>query len=153
MVEPLFEESQRISGLVVVVVVVVLTVVWAGLMWKVGCRGRLCFILGGSTAFVVLLLATLHMRTTVSRDGVTVTMFYVYDTTIPADRITAATAEEYAPLGEFGGWGLRFGADGRAYNMRGDEGVRLTLSDGKKVLIGSQRPQELEAAIRRAVGE
>lgn len=151
MVEPLFEESQRASGLVIGAVVLVLAIIWAGLMWKFGCRGRLCLYLGGSTAFVVLLLAILHMHTAVDRDGVTVRMFFVYETKIAASRITTATAEEYAPIGEFGGWGLRFGADGRAYTVRGDAGVRLTLTDGKKVLIGSQRPQELEAAIKSVI--
>jgi hypothetical protein len=32
----------------------------------------------------------------------------------------------------------------------GDRGVQLVLQDGKKVLIGSQRPEELAAALQSA---
>ena len=35
-----------------------------------------------------------------------------------------------------------------AYNVRGDRGALLTLADGRTVLIGSQRADELAAAIR-----
>jgi hypothetical protein len=34
-----------------------------------------------------------------------------------------------------------------AYNVRGDQGVELTLRDGRRVLIGTQRATELAAAI------
>lgn len=53
----------------------------------------------------------------------------------------------YGPLREFGGWGIR-GWGGRvAYNVRGNQGVELTLYDGRRVLIGTQRAAELAAAI------
>ena len=37
---------------------------------------------------------------------------------------------------------------GRAYNVSGREGVRLDFADGKHLLIGSQRAEELAAAIQ-----
>ena len=46
---------------------------------------------------------------------------------------------------------MRFGRRGRAYNVSGDRGVELTLANGKRVLIGSQRSEELAEAIRRIV--
>jgi hypothetical protein len=36
--------------------------------------------------------------------------------------------------------------------MSGDQGVQLTLVDEQRMLIGSQRPQELEAAITQMTG-
>jgi hypothetical protein len=55
-------------------------------------------------------------------------------------------------IGEYGGWGIRRSwRNGVAYNMMGDRGVQLELKDGKKVLIGSQRAEELVAAIHRAM--
>ncbi len=49
--------------------------------------------------------------------------------------------------------GKREGLRTARYTMRGDEGVVVTLADGKTFLIGSRRPQELHAAIHRARSE
>jgi len=70
---------------------------------------------------------------------------------ISVGEIRAAEAREYSPMGEFGGWGIRLGRDGsRAYNAYGNRGVQLVLSGGKRVLVGSQREDELIAALRLA---
>jgi hypothetical protein len=58
---------------------------------------------------------------------------------------------QYRPILDYGGWGIRAGRDGeRVLNARGNRGVRLELSDGTKLLIGSQRPEELAETIERA---
>lgn len=59
---------------------------------------------------------------------------------------------EYSPLGEYGDWGIRRGRGGRAYNVKGNRGVRLVLRTGKKVLIGSRYPERLITAIRAGTG-
>ena len=70
---------------------------------------------------------------------------------IPVARISRFEATGYHPLLEYGGWGVRWRPGrGRAYNVSGNRGVKLTLSDGEELLIGSQRAEELEAAIARA---
>jgi hypothetical protein len=50
------------------------------------------------------------------------------------------------------GWGIRWTPDGPLYNISGEEGVMLVLADGKKVRIGSDEPEALADAIRRALG-
>lgn len=50
---------------------------------------------------------------------------------------------KYRAIGEFGGWGVRVGRNGRAFNISGDMGLEITLDDGRKVLIGTQRPDEV----------
>lgn len=59
-------------------------------------------------------------------------------------------ARTYKPLIEYGGWGIRCGLwkSGRAYNVSGNKGLQLVLQNGTKLLIGSQRPDELAAAIK-----
>ena len=69
---------------------------------------------------------------------------------IRVQEIQSAGARRYSPLREFGGWGIRIGRDGRAYNAYGNRGVQLTLADGSRILIGTQRPEELLAALRLA---
>jgi hypothetical protein len=55
----------------------------------------------------------------------------------------------YKPILEYGGWGIRcsFTGKGKAYNVSGNKGVQLVLTNDKKLLIGSQKPDELAAAI------
>ena len=74
-----------------------------------------------------------------------------YRRIMPVDAIASVEVVQYHPIRDYGGWGLRFGRDGeRIYNARGDRGVRLRLRDGSRLLIGSQRPDDLALAIEAA---
>jgi hypothetical protein len=53
----------------------------------------------------------------------------------------------YRPIRDYGGWGIRSGPEGRAYNVSGNRGVKLTLRSRNRLLIGSQRPEQLAAAL------
>jgi hypothetical protein len=50
------------------------------------------------------------------------------------------------------GWGIRLTPQGWLYRVSGLEAVEITLQGGKKYRIGTDRPQELLAAIRNHVG-
>jgi hypothetical protein len=52
---------------------------------------------------------------------------------------------EYSPLGEYGGWGIRysFTGKGKALNVSGRMGLQLVFKDGKKLLIGTNKPEDL----------
>jgi len=49
---------------------------------------------------------------------------------------------------EFGGWGIRYGFESKAYNVSGDKGVQIVLKNKRKVLFGSQNHKQLEKAMR-----
>jgi hypothetical protein len=66
---------------------------------------------------------------------------------IPVAQIRRAAAVTYHPARDYGGWGVRAGRKGMAYNVSGNRGVELELSDGRHLLIGSQRAEELAQAI------
>ncbi len=54
---------------------------------------------------------------------------------------------------EYGGWGVKgWSKDKMAYNVSGDRGVELTLKDGRRIMLGSQRAEELAGAIEAARG-
>ena len=59
----------------------------------------------------------------------------------------------YHPIREYGGHGIRYGSNGKAYNVSGDRGVQIELLNGERLLIGSQRADELWRAIQAKVGE
>jgi hypothetical protein len=55
---------------------------------------------------------------------------------------------QYSPLGEYGGWGVRYGfSSGWAYNIKGNKGLRLLLASNKKLLLGTQKEEELKDAL------
>ncbi len=66
---------------------------------------------------------------------------------IPFSEIAKCDARQYSPIKEYGGWGIRYGTKGMAYNVSGDRGVQLELTNGKRLLIGSQRSEELAKTI------
>jgi len=72
--------------------------------------------------------------------------------TMPLEAIQSYEARTYRPLKEYGGWGIRHGAGGKAYNVSGNRGVQLVLLSGRKILLGSQKPEELVQAIDSAKG-
>ena len=75
----------------------------------------------------------------------------IYRRAVPITNIHAIEVVQYRPIVDYGGWGIRAGRDGeRVLNARGNRGVRLELADGTRLLIGSQRPEELAETIERA---
>jgi hypothetical protein len=99
---------------------------------------------------LLLALGTLRQTTTVAGDSVTVRFGPFYQKRILLSEIGQAEATAYHPILEYGGWGIRGFGRRRALNTRGDKGVLLTRTDGSTILIGSQKPRELLAALARA---
>ena len=72
---------------------------------------------------------------------------------ISTEEIIHVESCTYQPIREFAGWGIRGWGDRIAYNVSGNTGVELTLVDGRRVLIGSQRADELAVAIDVMLGD
>lgn len=105
------------------------------------------FLIPGLTLW---LLRSLRLTTVVDRGGIEVNLWPVRRRHISLAEISSVAARDYNPITEYGGWGLRLGPKGWAYNVGGRRGVQLELSKGFPVLIGSQRADELAAAIQKA---
>jgi len=71
----------------------------------------------------------------------------------PVPTIEKSETMTYRPIRDFGGWGIRHGRKGRAYNVYGNRGAYLTLIDGKRVLIGSQKADILADSIQSLIDE
>ncbi|HEX8329464.1 MAG TPA: hypothetical protein VF629_18145 [Hymenobacter sp.] len=54
----------------------------------------------------------------------------------------------YSPLGDFGGWGIRGFPGNLAYNVWGVHGLQLVFQSGDRLLLGTQRPEELAATLQ-----
>lgn len=61
---------------------------------------------------------------------------------------------KYSPIMDYGGWGIRRGFGrkwGKAYNISGNTGLQLYLTNGKKVLFGTQRSQAMMYAMEEMI--
>ena len=92
----------------------------------------------------------LRLIVTVTDESIDIRFRPLTRRTIPITDVTHVEARTYAPLREYGGWGIRGWGGKRAYNVSGRRGVELTLVDGGKLMIGSQRANELAQAIAAA---
>jgi hypothetical protein len=100
---------------------------------------------------IAALFLFLKLETYVSRDGIYVRYFpfHIRFKRFAPEDLSEYYARQYKPLWEYGGWGIRYSLrNGKAYNTSGNQGIQLVFKDGKKLLIGSQKPEQLEAAIR-----
>lgn len=111
---------------------------------------------GLAIVFVITVLVTLgllvlfwwmQLTVEVRADGVYVNFRPLKQRIIRYDEIAQVEAMRYRPILQYGGWGIRRGRKGWAYNVSGSRGVRLDLVNGTHLLIGSQRATELAAAI------
>jgi hypothetical protein len=69
---------------------------------------------------------------------------------VPLGRIQAVETITHDVMRDYGGYGIRTTREGKAYVAGGGRGVRVTLDDGEKLVVGSERPDELAAAVLRA---
>ncbi|MCC7467323.1 MAG: hypothetical protein IT261_13675 [Saprospiraceae bacterium] len=57
---------------------------------------------------------------------------------------------EVVNYGFVGGWGVRYSPQyGKVYNVNGKMGLALELKNGDKLCIGTQQPEDLEAALKQ----
>lgn len=93
-------------------------------------------------------LALLRLKVTVDDEALRIRFVPFFRRVIPRREIRHAEATTYRPIREYLGWGIRWSPTrGWCYTIAGDRGVRLELKDGKKLLVGSRRGEELVEAL------
>ena len=156
---PLFHEEQDFRGSRAVYFMAcvfgLLAVGFAGLMFALGVViwPALCA-LAFAGAVIVALLVYSKMTTVVDAAGVHIRYFpYLRKTCSFAD-LAGWEVKTYSAM-EYGGWGVRGfpGRYGWAYIVRGNRGVELTFTNGNRLMLGSQRAEELARAIEEAKQE
>ena len=97
------------------------------------------------------LFYTMKLITEVRDDELCVQFFPLSGQVISFDSIKRCEVRTYNPIKEYGGWGIRYGKRGKAYNVSGNRGVQIEFHAEKPLLIGSQKPEELERAINMRI--
>ena len=98
-----------------------------------------------------LLLRVATLQTEVRDDGLYLRFapFHRSAKRIPFADLADLQETGYSPV-RYGGWGIRWSPRGIAYTVSGKSGVRVERTDGKSVFVGSDRPDELVAAVQEA---
>ncbi|MDZ7337918.1 MAG: DUF6141 family protein [candidate division KSB1 bacterium] len=104
---------------------------------------------------LVALMWGAKLLTEVRSDGLYVRLvpFHWRWHVVPYDQIVRFQACTYRPIRDYGGWGIRYGSKGKAYNVSGNRGVELELAGGRHLLIGSQQPEAVVRAMEQAMGK
>jgi hypothetical protein len=99
-----------------------------------------------------ILFWQMRLITRITDEGIYVRFipFHFKEQFYPWDSIESAQVRTYSPLKEYGGWGIKYGfnGQGKVYNVSGNEGLQLVFKSGEKLLIGTQKPGEIQAAVR-----
>lgn len=100
---------------------------------------------------IIALLYFAKLETTINQFGIEVRFvpFLIKRKFWLWNEISKVYIREYAPIMEYGGWGLRYSfRNGRAYNVSGKIGLQIELTNGKKVLIGTQKGEEIQLLLK-----
>ena len=137
--------SRVLAVVVPLLMVVVAVTAWTEVPW-----------LSVLIAPVGIALTLVHggFRTLVTREAVTVRMgmLGIHLLRLKTSDIISAKLHDFSPLKDFGGYGIRFNKEMKAYFLKGDRGVKITTRVGKKYLIGSDHPERLVTVISAVVG-
>jgi len=160
----LFEEAQAMRVVwMKILIVVIAAFLWFGMIQQVVFNKPFGSNPAPDAALVILWVLigiflpvffyTLRLYTAVYSDRIELrfTPLPIYRREINIDEIVSFQSRVYKPIKEYGGWGIRIGFRKRAVSMSGNRGVELVLKNGKKFMIGSQRPDELYDAIQTSV--
>ena len=133
---------------------VLLAVAAVPLLVVVAIRGPALTVLLGPLLLLAVgaLLAFARLVVDVDGEAITVAFHFLWPKRrIPLADVRSAKATTYRPILDYGGYGVRLGFRGWAFNVSGDEGVLVETNNGSRLMIGSQRAEQLEAAIARAM--
>ncbi len=110
------------------------------------------FISMGFGMLLPVLFWQMRLTTRISTEGIYVRFipFHFKEKFFPWDSIESAQVRTYSPLMEYGGWGIKYGfnGQGKVFNVAGDQGLQLVFKSGEKLLIGTQKPTEIQAFVR-----
>lgn len=126
-------------------------------LWGDDWQGALMAVAIMTAIFVPIILGVLLgvLHTRIDQEGV----HYKYAPfqrkyrTIKWTEMKRVYVKQYDAFGDYGGWGIRWGADGWLYNMQGNMGLMIHKTKGTDILLGTQKPEEMERIMLEHVPE
>jgi len=114
----------------------------------------------GSVVLVYALILSLKLKTRIDEEGIHFRFipFQFKVVFISWDEIEKAYVRKYKPMAEYGGWGIKNSklwskGKGIAYNVKGVIGLQLELKNGKKILIGTQKEEDVKRVLQTYINK
>jgi len=102
-------------------------------------------IIAGSLVLLIFILLSLllglgNLTTLIDENEINLRFFpfHVSFKKYPWSAVERVEIVSYHPVADFGGWGIRSGKKGKAYNVSGNKGLDIYFKNGKRLLIGTQ---------------
>lgn len=156
----IFIEEQKFTqiwlflGLTIALVVVTMPIIKDWETISQGGFGEIMSNLGGFLViiFVFALFNFFKLKTRIDEKGVYYQYlpFHFTYRFLPWDAIAKCYVRNYNAIFEYGGWGLKFSFTkrrGKSFTVKGAIGLQLELLNGKKILIGTQKKEEIQRTI------
>lgn len=153
-----FKEIQRFNQPWIILLLAVSCITPIVLLSREYLNGRLSILNYISTLSLIIVASLLifffKLNTKIDAIGVHYQFFpfhFSYKTWKWED-IKEVYTRKYDAISEFGGWGAKSNllwkkSNGVAYNVSGDIGIQLVLTNGKKILIGTQKQPDADRCI------
>ena len=107
-----------------------------------------------SVIFVYGFIFSLKLKTRIDENGIQFQFipFHFVTKSITWSEIDKVYVRKYNAITEYGGWGMKGGILWRksksiAYNVKGTSGLQFELKNGKKILIGTQKEDEIKKVL------
>ena len=98
-------------------------------------------------AFVIVLFLIMNLKTEIDEQEIRIKFFPFVTKRIDWKDIKTVKVVNY---GFVGGWGIRLFTDyGTVFNTSGNKGLVVELHNGKRLVIGTQKEEELRNFIRK----
>lgn len=156
----LFRESQRIKQwwiwLILILSVSPLFIIFGIVMGSPdsSVRGEMppwaLIVIIGIPVLLFLLIGTANLKTEITEDEINFQYFpfQFKRHSISWREVESAEVIKYSPIGDYGGWGLRIGPKGKAFNVSGNMGLEMKVKNMKRpLMIGTNKPEELRQVV------
>jgi len=105
---------------------------------------------------ILILVYSIRLKSKIDEKGIHFRFFPFQKNykTISWTDVDKCYVRTYNPIMEYGGWGYRgIGRNSKAFNIKGNQGVQIVVKTGEKILIGTQKPNEVKQTINRYFGK
>ncbi len=105
--------------------------------------------------FILILFCFISLTTKVTEKEIAIQFFpfHFKERKYLFSAIEKVEVIQYNPIMDYGGWCIRYGLKGKAFNIRGNWGLKLTFNTKRTLLIGTQNPEELKKIIHTITNE
>lgn len=156
-----FKEQQKFTQFLLWLTIISISVIWCYVKYQtyylkhsfgnIEPTNNLFHFVDIIIGLLFLIFITANLKTEVKEDGIYYKFFpfHFRYKSIKWSNVKKIEVRQYKPLKEYLGWGIRIGASGLAYSVKGNIGLQVILKNNQRILFGTQKPNELRDIIKK----